>query len=592
MVTKDVSKLDKPSLYRHCMAKAKATIILIILCTVPFNPILGVAVAQDTSEGIADITLEYSDEKYTAIRDPTMLPPLLPTYRTQNYYSETFGETFVSYNRLYSESGNVIEIGGLTNYALRELSKSFALFQNLSIFSFESNDYLKLSETVDSSGNYSFQMWHYCSTKWIFFDTCFNDANIVLDRYLIVLGSYWEEQDFIFDLKSNTTIFVGNILFVDTDTSGLGYTLFETVNESNDEKELTLLYPNAAPITIDTYSTDISYNLPGMCRSSDYIRFVYYDRGANEEEIYRLINTQNLSSFDYPMSFAEQCLEFEEYVLVDSIPYSMNELYVLRAYGKEKDTSRFVGIECENRLEGNHYLNSFDVNEYTRRFIRCDSQNTADFSYYFDTMTGDLLKTYKNHKPMTSNEDFILFRNDNDDCLLLNSESNTLIPIIELSDFSCSRPFVHENRLFLDGGIAVIKYSSDGRIDLDDGITIEDVSFSETFSNTADAVLESNIFSISLSIFLFLILVKSRRDSNRNINQLRKDLIEEYTSSEYERVAYVQEERTLPTQNLDADLIRAINLFPDWSRAEIQEHFDNGWSVDQLVEWREDEKNK
>ena len=94
------------------MAKAKTTIIMMILSIVSFNPILGVAVAEDTSEGIADITLEYSNEKYTAIRDPTLLPPSLPTYRTQNFYSETFGETFVNSDRLYSESGDRIEVGG------------------------------------------------------------------------------------------------------------------------------------------------------------------------------------------------------------------------------------------------------------------------------------------------------------------------------------------------------------------------------------------------------------------------------------------------------------------------------------------------
>jgi len=573
------------------MVKTKATIILIILCAVPFNPIFGVAVAQDTSEGIADITLEYGDEKYTAIRDPTLLPPSLPLFGTQNFYSETFGETFVSNSRLYSKSGNLIEIGGPDDYALRELSESYALFQNLSIFSFESNEYLKLSEPVEANVNYSFEMRYFCSTKWIFFDTCFDDANIVLDRYLIVLGSHWEEQDFIIDLKSNSTIYVGSILFADTDTSGLGYTLFETVNESIDERELIILYPNAAPVTIDNYSTwDISYNLPDMCKSKDYIRLRYYDSDANPQSIYKLINTQNLSSIEY--SGYEECLEYGEYVLVDRIPYSMNELFELRAHNKMKNTSKFVGLQCQNQMVGSHYQNSVEANEYELRFIRCYAQNFPNFSYFFDTMSGNLLETYKNYEPAQSNEIFILFRNDNQDCLLLDTESNTLIPIIELSDFSCSRPFLHENRLFLAGGFAVVEYSSDGRIDIDDSVTPKDVGLDETLNSAFEDLAESNIFSILLSIFLFLILVKSRRDTNRNINQLREYLIEENASTEYEHAIDVRDERTLPNQNLDAELIRAINLFPDWSRAQIQEHLDNGWSVDQLVEWREDEKNK
>jgi len=573
------------------MVKTKATIILIILFAVPFNPIFGVAVAQDTSEGIAHITLEHSDKKYTAIRDPTLLPPSLPLFGTQNFYSERFGETFVSYNRLYSKSGSLIVIGGPDYYALRELSESYALFQNLSIFSFESNEYLKLSEPVEINGDYSFQMRNYCSTKWIFSDTCFDDANIVLDRYLIVLGSHWEEQDFIFDLKLNTTIYVGSILFADTDTSGLGYTLFETENVSIGKRELIILYPNAAPVTIDNYSMwDNSYNLPEMCKSKDYIRLRYYDRYANPQSIYKLINTQNLSSIEY--SKGEECLQYGEYVLVDQIPYSMNELFELRAHNKMKDTSKFVGLQCQHNMVGSHYQNSVEANEYELRFIRCYTQNSANSSYFFDTMSGNILETYKNYEPAQSNEDFILFRNDNQDCFLLDTESNTLIPIIELSDFSCSRPFLHENRLFLAGGFAVIEYSSDGRIDFDDSVALKDVGLDETLNSALEDLAESNIFSILLSIFLFLILVKSRRDSNRNINQLREDLIEENASTEYEHAIDVRDERTFPNQNLDAELIRAINLFPDWSRAQIQEYFANGWSVDELVEWREDEKNK
>lgn len=575
------------------MVKMKATIILIILCVVPFNPILGVAGAQDTSEEISDITLEYSDEKYTAIRDPTMLPPSLPIFGIQNFHSETFGDIFVSSNRLYSESGDVIEIGGTTNYALRHLTKSFAQFTDLSIFSFESNNYLALSEPVDSNGNYSFQMRNYCSTKWIFFDTCFGgDVDIVLDRYLIVLGSHWEEQDFIIDLKLNTTIYVGSIVFVDTETSGLGYTLFETLNESIDERELIILYPNAAPITIDNYSTwDISYNLPNMCKSKDYIHLHYRDKNANPPSIYKLINTQNLSSIEYSYGGNEYCLEYGGYVLVNQMPYSMNELFELRAHNKQKDTSQFVGVKCQNEMVGSHWQNSVGT-YYTQRFIVCYAENAPNFNYFFDTMTGDLLKTYKNHEPSQSNENYILFRNDLNDCLFLDSESNTLIPIIELSDFYCSWPFMHENRLFLAGGIAVIAYSSDGRIDLDDSVTSKEITLDETLASALEDLAESNIFSIFLSIFLLLILVKFRNDSKRAINQLRNDMVEEYASTEDELAIDLRDNTTLPNQNLDAELIRAINLFPDWSRAQIQEHFDNGWSVDQLIEWREDEKNK
>ena len=584
------------------MVKTKATMILIILFAVPFNPIFGVAVAQDTSEGIADITLEYSNEKYTAIRDPTHLPPSLPAYRTQNFYSETFGETFVNSDRLYSESGDGIEVGGVTNYALVDLSKSYALLSNSSIFSFESDDYIQLTEPVVWGDNYSWEMWNSCHTKWVFSDTCWDNrrTDLVLDRFLVIRGDRSSEDDVIFDIRYNGTIFTGEIdSWWNLDMGD--YALVETRNfvgetEQIEVSRLRLLNLDGEFIIIDEYGDRQSYG--DACFSEKYIGVTYTDWDNNSFIAYRLINTDNGSFIEYQYDEYQQCLPGGGYVLQGEnyftrIPYSLEELYDLEVYGIENDLEQFRGqLDCgRDSYYGNHYPNQLHW-DYTYRFFRCYVVNNTASSFYFDTMTGKLIETYKDHRPRFSNDNVVLFDNSYNDCLLWDTESNTLVPIIELSSFSCSEAFLYNDRLFLSGGLAVVEYSSDGRIDLDDGVTSKDVGLDETLNSAAEDLAESNIFSILLSIFLFLILVKSRRDSNRNINQLREDLIEEIASTEYEHAIDVRDERTLPNQNFDAELIRAINLFPDWSRAQIQEYFDNGWSVDELVEWREDEKNK
>ena len=589
-------KIDEPSFHSNSMARAKATIILIILCTVPFNPILGVAVAQDTSQGIADITLEYSDEKYTAIRDPTLLPPSLPAYRTQNFYSETFGETFVNYNRLYSESGDVIEVGGVTDYGLVDLSKSYALLSNSSMYSLESGDYIQLTEPVVWGDNYSWEMWYSCDTKWVFSDTCWDDrrTDLVLDRFLVIRGDHWSEDDVIFDIRYNGTIFTGEIdSWWNIDMGD--YAFVETRNfvgetEQIEVSRLRLLNLDGDFTIIDEYGDRQSYE--DACFSEKYIRVTYRDYDNGSFTAYRLISTNNGSFIEYQYEY-QQCFPGGGYVLVqganssDWIPYSLDELLDLEVHGIENDFEQFRGqLNCGTSYEGIHRPNQFHW-EYSHRFFRCDVVNNTASSFYFDTMTGKLIETYKDHRPRFSNENVILFGNSYNDCLLWDTESNTLVPIIELSSFSCSEAFLYNDRLFLSGGLAVVEYSSDGRIDLDDGVASKDVAVLETLNSGIEDLAESNIFSILLSVLLFLMFVKSRRDSNRNINQLRGELTEEYASIESEHVAYVQEERTLPNQDLDGELIRAINLFPDWSRAQIQEHLDNGWSVDQLVEWRE-----
>ena len=578
----------------------KTSVLFLILCALPFNPFVITAHAQDIQDEFVDITLDFGDERYTALRDPSMLPASFPTSLTRSYYSETFGNVFLNGNAIYSESGDVVEVAGLSSYELQDLSKTFALFTNWSIYSFEFNDFFELTEPVD--GAYIANDSVYCpNTKWNFSETCFQQRNnnvvrIESDRYLFVFGDSYLEEDAVYDLKLNTTVLLGSIEPSNV-ISLPSYTLVETIDERSGETTVHFLYPNGDLDTLVTTTEGQTFFLNELCSSDDYLRIGYYD-SLQDTSGYRLINLQNGSFIEYPRnSFNEQCLFDTGYVMVNNgststIPYSLDELYDLRQNNKMNELAQFRNqISCYYNPWGyldNHYPNQF-IHESSTRFMTCDVVNNTDSNYYFDTNTGDLIKTHRNFAPQYSNDDTVLFRSGGGDCLYWDQASNTLIPIIEIADFSCTGAFVHENRLFLYGGVAVVKYSSDGRIDLDDGVSTGDVPIDEKLSSGIENIFESNIFPIFLSVLFLLVLMKFKKDSSKNLEKLRQEILQEYELFEEKRIETYRD-HTIPTNSAaDAELIRAMNLFPEWSREQIQNHFDNGWSVDQLVEWKQNE---
>ena len=40
-----------------------------------------------------------------------------------------------------------------------------------------------------------------------------------------------------------------------------------------------------------------------------------------------------------------------------------------------------------------------------------------------------------------------------------------------------------------------------------------------------------------------------------------------------------------PPSNLDPEMVRAMEVFPQWTQEQIQEYFDMGWNVESLLEW-------
>ena len=384
----------------------KTSVLFLILCALPFNPFVITAHAQDIQDEFVDITLDYGDERYAALRDPSMLPASFPTSLTRSYYSETFGNVFLNGNAIYSESGDVVEVAGLSSYELQDLSKTFALFTNWSIYSFEFNDFFELTEPVD--GAYIANDSVYCpNTKWNFSETCFQQRNnyvvrIESDRYLFVFGDSYLEEDAVYDLKLNKTVLLGSIEPSNV-ISLPSYTLVETRDERSGETTVHLLYPNGDLDTLVTTTEGQAFSLYELCSSDDYLRIEYHD-SLQDTSGYRLINMQNGSFIEYPRnSFNEQCFFDTGYVLLRNgsaghVPYSLDELYDLRQNNKMNELDQFRNqISCYNSWNqlSNHYPNQF-VHEGKYRFISCDVVNNTDSNYYFDTKTGGLIKTHRN----------------------------------------------------------------------------------------------------------------------------------------------------------------------------------------------------
>ena len=216
------------------------------------------------------------------------------------------------------------------------------------------------------------------NTKWVFSDTCWDNrrTDLVLDRFLVILGDRSSEDDIIFDIRYNGTIFTGEIdSWWNIDMGD--YALVETRNfvgetEQIEVSRLRLLDLNGDFIIIDEYGVGQSYY--HACFSEKYIRITYNDQDNDSFIASRLINTDNGSYLEYQYDAYQRCLPGGGYVLQGTswntrIPYSLEELYDLEVYGIENDLEQFRGqLNCEDYSVGDHYPNQLHW-DYTYRFF-------------------------------------------------------------------------------------------------------------------------------------------------------------------------------------------------------------------------------
>ncbi|MDA0716282.1 MAG: hypothetical protein O3A74_06965, partial [archaeon] len=95
-------------------------------------------------------------------------------------------------------------------------------------------------------------------------------------------------------------------------------------------------------------------------------------------------------------------------------------------------------------------------------------------------------------------------------------------------------------------------------------------------------VMIIGIMGVVLAVLGTLVVVLLRRNSGgANLLDDDYDDEEEYYTDDSKSLVDIPAQRT----SANPEMQRALDLFPQWTEADIQGYFDQGWSVDQLQDW-------
>ena len=103
--------------------------------------------------------------------------------------------------------------------------------------------------------------------------------------------------------------------------------------------------------------------------------------------------------------------------------------------------------------------------------------------------------------------------------------------------------------------------------------------------DSSNATLLLAIVGIIAAVLLVLVivLVKRGKDESGSSSGIYDD---EYDTDEEDKVyAELPTHNEAPPANVDPEMARALAEFPQWSQAEIQGYFDQGWSIEALQDW-------
>jgi hypothetical protein len=82
---------------------------------------------------------------------------------------------------------------------------------------------------------------------------------------------------------------------------------------------------------------------------------------------------------------------------------------------------------------------------------------------------------------------------------------------------------------------------------------------------------------------LVVILIKRGQDGGGSSSELYDDEYEDEV--EGKTYAELPAHNESPAANVDPTMAKALETFPQWSQAEIQGYFDQGWSIEALQDW-------
>lgn len=571
----------------------RVALYLLIILLGPNLAIVSTAQDQDASENSAEINLSYDDQILAAVRDPTAMPDLIPL-RSENIYHSIYGNLFKSTSScLFDANGEFIEISNITISCgeIISLTEEFTQFSNGSIFSFKTNSFVLRTEVFQSNQNYTELANYQCSIKLESHDYCWQtnygspSAKIELERYLVVydisnLKSDFE-SDLIIDIITNNIIFEGEIYdrFASTFTSD--YMIFET-NSTNYYRELLLIEENG-----EHY---VALNNAGnLCISENFIH-----GGMNGSPFFYDIRSKSLYNYTDDRSWDVGCssLSPKEYIQSKGVFFSVEEYYDYKINGIEEvyqlkvENDLCVPIDYSAGEVQNNYFElwgSYDpLNEY--RFIRCDTETRTDYKY-FDTQNNNFIILPHEHRFEYSNENYVSVRNANQDCFIWNTNTNKLTPIIVLSysPVLCSTFLIYNDSIIMHSGLSLIDFNIVSITE--DGKTINDNVVEES-AKSDEKMVQPEILSVLLFLGLIIVMLLSKRNYDKKLVHLQ-EIIDTY-DEELSYSADYEDENKMTSEDLIMQ--RANKLFPEWSKQEIKQYLQDGWTIEQLLEWKNENR--
>jgi len=104
-------------------------------------------------------------------------------------------------------------------------------------------------------------------------------------------------------------------------------------------------------------------------------------------------------------------------------------------------------------------------------------------------------------------------------------------------------------------------------------------------SDSSSATLLLAIVGIIAAVLLVLVVVLVKRGQDGKSSSSGGIYDDEYEDGDGKVYAELPTHNESPAADVDPEMARALAEFPQWSQAEIQGYFDQGWSIEALKDW-------
>ena len=317
---------------------------------------------------------------------------------------------------------------------------------------------------------------------------------------------------------------------------------------------------------------------------------VYFSRSSQGFE------TLNLTNSDY-----FSCGQHQEYIFYgdwnSGTPYTWdyflsNNLLIEGLNARGLDCHERYILQKTDNFEMNMRYNFLSLQTYA--YSKCDWSDVGGHPYpnnelYFSLLTGEYILLPDGSRIQSVSATGDIFVDWNDHYYVIFSGTHEMLPVVNFAPgdhYCCNEVIRIEESIYFRGTTLykLVEYSSDGQIDLDDdAVPRSDQSIGEVLSEGVEGFSERWAIPVFIGFAILLLTSMANRRITRRL---------EARLSEFEIESQSQSE-LLPTEpiqsNQETKIERAQRLFPEWSREQIEEYFENGWSIQDLINWRKEQ---